>query len=107
MKNLGNLMKQAKEMQERVQAMQEQSVDIDFVGKSGGGMVLVTLNGQGEARKVEIDKELFNSNDAEVVEDLVVTAINDARRQVDQHMQSEMRRLTGEYASLPGMKLPF
>ena len=107
MKNLGNLMKQAQEMQAKMQAMQEQLADYEISGASGGGMVSVLLNGKGEMRKVKIDPSLFNAEDAEVVEDLIVAAFNDAKGKVEIHAQEEMSKITGGLNLPPGMKLPF
>ena len=78
MKNLGQMMKQAQEMQTKMQEMQEKLADIELSGTSGAGMVTVTLNGKAEMRRVKIDPSLFNSNEAEVVEDLIVAAFADA-----------------------------
>lgn len=107
MKNLGNLMKQAQEMQTKMQEMQESLADFEISGASGGGMVSVTLNGKGEMRQVKIDPSLFNSEDAEVVEDLIVAAFSDAKVKVEAHAQEEMSKVTGGLNLPPGMKLPF
>lgn len=107
MKNLGNLMKQAQEMQSKMQEMQERLADFEISGGAGAGMVEVTLNGKGEMRKVKIDPSLFNGEDAEVVEDLIVAAFNDAKAKVEAHMQEEMSKITGGLNLPPGMKLPF
>lgn len=107
MKNLGNLMKQAQEMQAKMQEMQDRLVDFEISGASGGGLVSVTLNGKGEMREVKIDPSLFNSEDAEVVEDLIVAAFSDAKAKVEIHSQEEMSKVTGGLNLPPGMKLPF
>lgn len=107
MKNLGNLMKQAQEMQARMQEMQERLAEFEVSGSAGAGMVGVTLNGKGEMRKVTIDPSLFNAEDSEVVEDLVVAAFNDAKGKVEAHAQEEMSKITGGLNLPPGMKLPF
>tara|TARA_B100001123_G_C15075401_1_gene933419 strand:+ start:309 stop:632 length:324 start_codon:yes stop_codon:yes gene_type:complete len=107
MKNLGNLMKQAQEMQAKMQEMQERLADIEVVGNAGGGLVSVTLNGQGEMRGLKINPSLFNGEEAEVVEDLVVAAFNDAKTKSEQLLQEEMSKATGGLNLPPGMKLPF
>lgn len=107
MKNLGNLMKQAQEMQAKMQEMQERLADVEISGAAGGGMITVTLNGKGEMRQVKIDPSLFNAEDTEVVEDLIVAAFNDAKAKVEAHMQEEMSKITGGLNLPPGMKLPF
>jgi DNA-binding YbaB/EbfC family protein len=107
MKNLGNLMKQAQEMQAKMQEMQDRLAEMEVTGAAGAGMVNVTLTGKGDVRKVKIDPSLFNSEDAEVVEDLIVAAFNDARAKAEAHMQEEMAKVTGGLNLPPGMKLPF
>lgn len=107
MKNLGNLMKQAQEMQAKMQEMQDRLADIEISGTSGAGMIRVTLTGKGDMRQVKIDPSLFNSEDSEVVEDLIVAAFNDARAKVESRMREEMSKVTGGLNLPPGMKLPF
>ena len=79
MKGLGDLMKQAQEMQGRMQEMQEELVHLEVVGESGAGLVKVTMNGRHEVRRVEIDPSLMGE-DTEVLEDLIAASINDAVR---------------------------
>jgi hypothetical protein len=107
MKNLGNLMKQAQEMQAKMQEMQDRLAESEITGESGAGMVRVTLNGKSEMRGLKIDPSLFNSEDAEVVEDLIVAAFNDAKAKAEQQMQEQMAEVTGGLNLPPGMKLPF
>lgn len=107
MKNLGNLMKQAQEMQAKMQEMQDRLASVEMSGTSGAGMVKVTLNGKGEMRGVKIDSSLFNAEDSEVVEDLIVAAFADAKAKVEAHMAEEMSKVTGGLNLPPGMKLPF
>jgi nucleoid-associated protein EbfC len=107
MKNLGQLMKQAQEMQTKMAEMQERLAGVEMTGASGAGMVSVTLNGRGEMRKVRIDPSLLNGEDAGVVEDLIMAAFNDAKGRVEAHMAEEMSKVTGGLNLPPGMKLPF
>ena len=107
MKNLGDMMKKAQEMQTRMAEMQEQLSRIEMSGASGGDMVQVTLSGKGEARRVKIDPSLFAGGDAEVVEDLVVAAFNDAKAKVEAHVADKMSELTGGMNLPAGFKLPF
>ena len=107
MKNLGNLMKQAQEMQEKMQEMQDRLAEVEIAGEAGAGMVKVTLNGKTEMRGLKIDPILYNSEDAEVVEDLIVAAFNDAKAKAEQHMQEKMAEVTGGLNLPPGIKLPF
>ena len=107
MKNLGQLMKQAQEMQTKVQEMQERLAGLEVTGASGGGMVEIVLTGKGEARKVSIDRALVDPAEVEVLEDLLVAAINDARSKADALSAEEMQKLTGGISLPPGFKLPF
>lgn len=107
MKNLGQMMKQAQEMQTKMQEMQDKLADTELSGTSGAGMVTVTLNGKAEMRRVKIDPSLFNSNDAEVVEDLIVAAFADAKKKLDVVLADEMSKVTGGLNLPPGMTLPF
>jgi len=106
MKNLGQMMKQAQQMQTKMQEMQEKLAEMEMAGTSGAGMVSVTLNGKGEMRRVKIDPSLFNSNDAEVVEDLIVAAFSDAKKKLDVVLAEEMSKVTGGLNLPPGMTLP-
>lgn len=107
MKNLGKMMKQAQEMQGKMAQMQEELQKSEHTGTSGGGLVNVTLNGKFEMRSLKIDPSIFNGDDAEMVEDLIVAAFNDAKRKVDEFNKSEMAKLTGGLDLPEGMKLPF
>ncbi len=90
MKNIGQLMKQAQEMQAKMQEMQERLAEIEVTGTSGAGMVTVTMNGK-----------------AEVVEDLIVAAFTDAKGKVETRAQEEMSKLTGGLDLPPGFNMPF
>ena len=107
MKNLGNLMKQAQEMQAKMQEMQDRLAEIEIDGTAGAGLVTVTLNGKGDMRGMKIDPSIFKSGDAEVVEDLIVAAHNDARVKSEQRMQEEMSKVTGGLNLPPGFNMPF
>ncbi len=107
MKNLGNLMKQAQEMQARMQEMQAKLETREIEGVAGGGMVRVTLNGKGEMKKLKLDKAAVDPAEIEVLEDLIVAAHADAKRKVEAQMQEEMSSLTGGLPLPPGFKLPF
>ena len=107
MKNLGNIMKQVQDMQTRMSEMQEKLADLEITGASGAGMVQATLNGRSELKRIKIDPALLKPEDAEVLEDLVVAAVNDARGKVERHTQDEMGKLTGGLPLPPGFKLPF
>ena len=106
MKNLGQMMKQAQEMQTKVQEMQEKLVEVQISGVSGGGMVTIKLNGKGEMLSLHIDPSLFNSNDAEIVEDLIVAAFSDAKGKLEVRVAEEMSKITGGLNLPPGFNLP-
>ena len=106
MKNLGQMMKQAQQMQVKMQEMQDRLAEMEKSGTSGAGMVTVTLNGKSEMRRVSIDPSLFNSDDAEVVEDLIVAAFADAKKKIDEMIAEEMSKVTGGLNLPPGMNLP-
>jgi DNA-binding YbaB/EbfC family protein len=107
MKNLGQLMKQAQAMQEKMAEMQAALEIVEMTGLAGGGLVELTLNGKSDVKKVKIDKSLLDPADVEVLEDLIVAAFADARRKVSTHAEQEMQKLTGGLQLPGGMKLPF
>jgi DNA-binding YbaB/EbfC family protein len=107
MKNLGQLMKQAQQMQHKMAEIQAQLETVEMTGVAGGGMVQLTLNGKGDLKKIKIDKSVLDPNYSEVVEDLIVAAFNDARQKVSAHTEAEMHKLTGGLNLPGGMKLPF
>jgi nucleoid-associated protein EbfC len=103
---LGNLMRQAQQMQENMQKAQAELADIEVTGESGAGMVKVTLNGRHEAKKVVIEPKLMGE-DKEMLEDLVTAAINDAVRRVAARTQEKYSGLMSGLNLPAGMKLPF
>ena len=107
MKNLGQLMKQAQEMQQKMAEMQAQLEAIEMVGVAGAGLVELTLNGKGEMRKITIDRSLLNPAEGEVLEDLIGAAFADAKRKVAAHAEAEMQKLAGGLPLPAGFKLPF
>lgn len=107
MNNLGQMLKQAQQMQARMQEMQERLAAVEVTGVSGGGMVTVTLSGKGDVKKIKLDKSIVDPNETEVLEDLIMAAFNDARLRVERHVAEETEKLTGGLKLPPGMKLPF
>jgi nucleoid-associated protein EbfC len=105
--NLGQMLKQAQQMQARMAEMQERLASIEVTGVSGGGLVQVTLSGKGEVKRIKLDKSAVDPAEAEVLEDLIVAAFNDARARVERHVAEETEKLTGGLKLPPGMKLPF
>lgn len=106
MKNIGQMMKQAQEMQGKMTEMQDKLSELEVTGASGGGMVEVTMTGKHEVRRVKIDPTLGTS-DLGVLEDLLAAAFNDARGKVEIQVSEKMSELTGGLQLPPGMKLPF
>lgn len=103
---IGNLLKQAQQMQDGLRKAQEQLAKEEVTGESGGGLVKVTMNGNHEVRRVEIDDSLVG-DDREMLEDLVASAFNDAARRVADKMQENMSGLTAGMNLPPGFKMPF
>jgi DNA-binding YbaB/EbfC family protein len=104
--NIGQLMRQAQQLQDKMQKAQEQIGALEVTGESGGGMVKVMMNGRHEVRRVEIDPTVAAS-DREMLEDLVAAACNDATRRVGEAVQQHMAGAMGGMQLPPGMKLPF
>jgi hypothetical protein len=103
---IGNLMKQAQQMQENLQKAQAQIAEMEVEGQSGAGLVKVTMNGKHDVRRVSIDASLM-SDDKEMLEDLVAAAVNDAVRKIETTTQEKMSAVTAGMPLPPGMKLPF
>ena len=107
MSNFKQMMKQAQQMQAKMQEIQEQMSEISVEGKSGGGMVVATVNGKGEPRGLKIDPSIVDPSDIEMLEDLIVAAFNDAKVKAEQKMSEEMSKLTGGLPLPENFKLPF
>jgi nucleoid-associated protein EbfC len=106
MKDLMGMMKQAQELQSRMQQMQEELGSAEVEGRSGGGLVVVTLDGKGQIKKVKISPTLMKPDETEILEDLILAAGQDAKIKVEALMTDKMRAATGGMALPPGMK-PF
>ena len=103
---MGNLMKQAQQMQEKMAKAQEQLAKMEVIGESGAGMVKVTMTGGHSVRRVDIDDSLME-DDKDMLEDLISAAFNDAVRRVEEQNKEKMGALTGGMQLPPGMKMPF
>lgn len=103
---IGNLMRQAQQMQESMKKAQEELASLEVVGESGAGMVKVTLNGRHEAKRVSIEPKLL-SEDKEMLEDLLAAAVNDAVHKIAARSQEKYSGLMSGLNLPPGMKLPF
>ncbi len=100
--NIGKMMKQAQQMQAKMAEIQDALAQKEVEGTSGGGMVTVKMNGQQEVLSVRIDPEVFKEGDQEMLEDLVVAAVNEARRAALDLAKTEMSKVTGGL-QMPGM----
>lgn len=101
MVDIMKMMQQAQEMQGRLQQMQEELASQTVVATSGGGMVTVTANGQGQVKSIKVDKTAVDPSDVEMLEDLLLVAVADAQKKAVELAQDEMKKLTG------GLPLPF
>jgi nucleoid-associated protein EbfC len=105
MKNLMDMMKQAKHLQEKMQEMQASVEAVTETGISGAGLVSVTLNGKGVLSALRIDPSLMKAEEREILEDLIVAAHADAKAKLDTTLQGKMQELTGGLQLPPGLKL--
>ncbi|GAB3040240.1 MULTISPECIES: YbaB/EbfC family nucleoid-associated protein [Oleiagrimonas] len=103
---IGQLMQQAQQMQEKMKRAQEEIAQMEVTGSAGGGLVNVTMSGSHEVRRVQIDRKLF-ADDPEMAEDLVAAATNDAVNKVSELSKEKMSGMTAGMNLPPGMKLPF
>lgn len=109
--NLANMMKQAQQMQAKMAQLQDQAAQVEVTGTAGNGAVAIVMTGKGEARSVTLDPALCsadaNGEDREMLQDLIVIALNDARAKADALMQDETQKLMGGLNLPAGLKLPF
>lgn len=103
---MGNIMKQAQAMQDKMQKVQAEIAAMEVTGEAGAGLVKVTMLGNHNVRRVSIDDSLMQ-DDKDMLEDLIAAAINDAVRRVDETSKEKMAAVTGGLQLPPGMKLPF
>jgi nucleoid-associated protein EbfC len=104
--NIGDLMKQAQAVQQKMEKVQAEIAALEVVGESGGGMVKVTMSGKHDVKRVQIEPAVA-SEDREMLEDLVAAAVNDAVHKVEARTQEKMASVMGGMQLPPGMKLPF
>lgn len=103
---MGNIMKQAQAMQDKMQRMQEEIARLEVTGEAGAGLVKVTMTGNHNVRRVSIDDSLMQ-DDKDMLEDLIAAAINDAARRVEETSKEKMASVTGGMQLPPGFKMPF
>ena len=107
MKNIAGLMKQASQMQKKMEDMQAALEAMTVQGSAGAGMVVVTMSGKGELRSVRIDPKLADPGETEMLQDLIVAAHADAKRKIEVLAAEEMQKATGGLNLPAGLKLPF
>ncbi|MEM6461584.1 MAG: YbaB/EbfC family nucleoid-associated protein [Pseudomonadota bacterium] len=107
MRDIMGMMGKVKEMQEKMAAMQEEVEKLELEGTSGAGLVTVRINGKGKMLGLSIDPSLIKPEEAEILEDLIVAAHNDAKGKVEAAVQEKTQELTAGLPIPPGMKLPF
>ena len=107
MKNLGQIMKQAQQMQEQMKALQERLAEQEVTGTAAAGMVTAVVSGKGELRRLKIDPKLLDPAEVAVLEDLIVAAFGDAKAKSEALVQEEMSKLTGGLQLPPGFTPPF
>lgn len=107
MKNLGQMMKQAQQMQSRMTELQEEIEHFESEGQSGGGMITVRMNGKFDIQGISIDPSMIDPEDPELLADLITAAFNDAKTKIDTFKQEKVQEMTGGLPLPPGFKLPF
>lgn len=107
MKNLAGLMKQASEMQSKMQEMQTRLESLELTGEAGAGLVKITMNGKSELRAIKLDPKIVDPADTEMLQDLIVAAHRDAKTKIEAAAAEEMQKVAGGLQLPPGMKLPF
>jgi hypothetical protein len=107
MKNLSSLLKQVQDMQAKMAEVEAGLDHLEVEGLSGGGMVRVTLSGRGTMRRVSLDRALLKADEAEVLEDLIAAAHNDAKARLEARVKEEMAKIAEGLGLPPGLKLPF
>jgi DNA-binding YbaB/EbfC family protein len=103
---MGNMMKQAQQMQANMEKVQKEIAEAEAIGESGAGLVKVTINGKHDVKRVEIDPELMK-DDKEMLEDLIAAAVNDANRRIEKISQEKMSSVTAGMPIPPGLKALF
>lgn len=101
------MMKQAKAMQDKISSVQEEIANAEYHGESGGSLVKVTISGKGELKKINIDPSLLNADEGEILEDLIVAAFNNAKKDADEESDSAMNDAAGGLGLPAGFKMPF
>ena len=107
MNNMSQIMKQAKAMQEKMAEMQKKIEETEIEGSSGGGAVKIVMNGKHEVKNLFIDPSIVNSDEKEVVEDLIIASLNDVNKKIAENTNDQLGSISGGMGLPPGLKLPF
>ena len=107
MNNFNDMMKKAQEMQKKMQEIQDSLSNLEVEGTSGGGIVKIIMNCKNEVKKIDIDPSIIKNDEKEVMEDLIIAALNDAKSKAEEKSQDKMKELTGGLGLPSGMKMPF
>ena len=107
MNNFNDMMKKAQEMQKKMQEIQDSLSNLEVEGTSGGGIVKIVMNCKNEVKKIELDPSIIKQEEKQMMEDLIVAALNDAKTKAEEKSKEEMAKLTGDLGLPPGMKMPF
>ena len=107
MNNMSQIMKQAKVMQEKMAEMQKKIEETEIEGSSGGGAVKIVMNGKHEVKNLFIDPSIVNSDEKEVLEDLIIAALNDVNKKIAENTNDQLGSISGGMGLSPGLKLPF
>ena len=107
MNNMSQIMKQAKAMQEKMAEMQKKIEETEIEGSSGGGAVKIVMNGKHEVKNLFIDPSIVNSDEKEVLEDLITAALNDVNKKIAENTNDQLGSISGGMGLPPGLKLPF
>lgn len=105
--NMVAMMQKAQQMKDRMAEMQEEVMNMDIAGESGGGLVKVATNGKGEIRSLNIEKNILTPDDKEMIEDLITAAVNDSRAKAEQLISEKTQNIMNELGLPADMKLPF
>ena len=107
MNNMSQIMKQAKAMQEKMAEMQKKIEETEIEGSSGGGAVKIVMNGKHEVKNLFIDPSIVNSDEKEVLEDLIIAALDDVNKKIAENTNDQLGSISGGMGLPPGLKLPF
>ena len=107
MRDIMGMMSKAKELQSKMQEMQEQVAVLEVEGSAGAGLVTVTMTAKGDLKRLAIDPSLLKADEGEIIEDLIIAAHADARSKAEKLLAEKMQALTGGLGLPPGLKLPF